>query len=57
MNPDIEGLKSYIGGLVLDLFLARGQIAALTEKLSEKTMATDDPSKVSQSSDYDPLRA
>lgn len=36
MNPDIEGLKSYIGGLVLDLFAARGQIKALAEKLAAK---------------------
>lgn len=42
MNPDIEGLKSYIGALVLDLFLARGEIKALRQRLAEKPSPPSD---------------
>lgn len=35
MSPDVEALKSYIGGLVLDVFLARGEIKMLQERLAE----------------------
>lgn len=35
MNPDIEGLKAYIGGLVLDVFTTRGQVQDLARKLAD----------------------
>lgn len=37
MNPDLDGLKHYIGGLVLDVFVARGEIKALQQKLADAT--------------------
>lgn len=36
MTPDIEGLKSYIGGLVLDVFTAKGHLTEATRMLAER---------------------
>lgn len=41
MNPDIEGLKSYIGGLVLDIFTAKGEINRLNEIINR--LASNNP--------------
>lgn len=35
ISPDIEGLKSFIGGVVLDLFQTRGVAQAASARLVE----------------------